>query len=51
MQIRSNGRYKYADDEMQDDIYDLGEIEILLEDDEISVDEEAFMQGYLQEEE
>lgn len=33
-----------------EDIYNGGEIELLLEDDEISTVEEAFMRGYIEEE-
>ncbi len=46
-------KYQYSDRvarEVEEDFYDSSEIEILLEDDEISADEEAFMQGYLGEE-
>lgn len=40
-------RYKKSED---DDFYSEEEIEVLLEDDEISTAEEAFMRGYLDEE-
>lgn len=37
-------------EELKDDFYNEEEIEILLEDDEISTIEEAFMRGYIGEE-
>ncbi len=40
--------YEHDDAEESDDFYSEVEIETLLEDDEISTAEEAFMQGYLE---
>ena len=38
---------EFGDDHLDDDFYTEEEIETLLEDDEISVSEEAFMRGYI----